>query len=333
MHTLNAKTDAEIDRIFLGGQRIQAAIGMDAEKLLKVIDLPIDISAIEIFIASARTEFDFAAGVSSVMKLGTDPANQTGTATEMQLKEGKSRNRLDDVALSAVTEFLRLTRHVVRRVHKVLGDSGFMQLAYRVCGHDAANLDRLFPSMSGIWEEFTYENALSLGVEGPIMSAQIDAKLGLYASVMDQRAAARASLESLGFPNPDELLVGGADPMRPEDEHIQFAQGNWVEPRLDENIVEHWVKHTAFLQGLQSGQSGLNPDDAQLALQNLLPHLQQTQANIQAMVELQGLSAGGAMPGPSHQNGTNRVNAERQASARANNMVSAQTAQAPPEAT
>lgn len=292
------KTMDEFKRLFQPNAIIPKTPGADPNQIIKAVEVSGDIRAIENVIAMLKNEHEFITGITSAIKTG-QAQTQTRTATELNMQAAQSRSRLDDIVVGMSKEIYRMIKDMIHEYWDKEGKEGFIQLAIKVSGLNADEIREQIHSVDDLWEEYHLENPVTMGRNRDQLAAAITSSFAAYggAQVFDPIKTASLALQFSGLPRPAEILIEGSESSDPDTEHDQMAQGTWIKPKMNEQIMEHIAEHRNVLQAIMSGNRAALPPNLQklrdenlevLAAQ-LEPHLRQTESNFNTMIQQQAL--------------------------------------------
>ena len=120
------------------------------------------------------------------------------------------------------------------------------------------------------------------------VSTYVQMAAGAFAQIADMRELGLRILRETGTPDPEKIFPGGDNPvMDPEDEHRMLLQGRKPRVNAQENLVEHFAAHQAFVQNTLPNIPGVSAEIFLLANQ----HLAETFAALQ-LQQSQGAGQG-----------------------------------------
>lgn len=295
------KTMKQINRLLNSNQLVEVPPGGDVAKGLVPYQLP-DNQLIDARIAGLKASFDEVVGVNSLQKNGVEGGGADQTATELTLKDNRSRSRLDDTVLGMAETLQNAARFIITRMKDHLGLDGLAKVARRVSGLNALHFERLaLTAGDDFLDEYVCRHPMILGEKAQKTAEALMAAYNTWGvpagGNMDPDKTYEAFMQAQGYPNPQGLLISGGEPIEdPEEEHALMAQGTYVEPSPRENFDRHLSSHLPMLQALRSGQVPIPPDVAEMIATQLEDHIEKTMG-LQAVAMEQAMMAAGGPPG------------------------------------
>lgn len=292
------------------GQHAQTSgPGADPEHLVHWIQLP-EVKNVMELVGLYIHQFEVATGITPAAK-GRATANETGTATELQLQTGQAHMDIRQAIRANYLELKRLITDIWEDTLHYGEEDEVLDYMTRVTGMDATKIRQVIPHVGDIEEQLEITHPLTAGQDPAVISQLVLQAYQLWPDQIDPRKASLAMLEAGGYPQA-ELLMRDQVIRSPQDEIAQMEQGNWLDPQVGENYEQHIQAHQAAL--MQAEQrvnnalaAGEEPDPTDEMYLSLGPkHIEDTLTLLQVqqqqmLMEQQMMGQMGAGGGPSVQ--------------------------------
>lgn len=244
-------------------------------------------------IAAYKDEFEQATGVLPTIKHGSSNEQTLG---ELQINQQRSQARLHGIVAAILVEDMRLSKSMIEDQYGLRGKDDFNDWIIKVGGRAGMNMEGVFESIDGLWEDVDLIPAASFFRDRTLLTQSIKEAWALFGGPQkfDVDKTARLFLEGGGMANAETILLPGYQPMSPEDKHKQLAQGNWIEPQTNmplQEVMLHLEADKAMMRAIIQHQSGFNPKEAQVLFDQLIkiiPIEQRMQENMLRILTAMG---------------------------------------------
>mgnify|MGYP001105893931 CR=1 FL=1 len=212
-------------------------------------------------IGALRQEFEATTGVLAAAK-GMDRASGTGTLGEIQFNDQKSQTVLSDLVVQQARELCRLIKCMIEDVLFFMGREKFLAYAREVAGYLSADLETLLtPSETDekadeydLEEQFQVVHPVLATADNAVIATVIERLFQVFGpqdTTLDRKKCAKVIFEINGIRNGEDLLTQKRDPLAPEEEAKQLAEGNWIAPVEGEDFATHLAFHQGMLTMVQ----------------------------------------------------------------------------------
>ena len=300
----------EIAKLCRPGGRMPAEANLKPEDFLKLFEAFEPKDAINVLLSQLKVEYELVTGVSAVSK----GLNQSKTATQDQIAQQETQNRLNDVVVGISREARRLIWDVIRDRIDMEGLEAYLAFAMEAAGRSADEIETYIESAESLERDIKIDHPLTTGRDRAVMGQGIlNYKASAPPGLHDEEAVAKLYYATIGIPKSQKLFNAKFKPITPQKEHQHLREGTNVSPNIQEDVLGHEGAHkielqkaTMELQAMQSGLMPVSPEDlaAQEAyVMKLQFHLMATEQikpmalQFQMQMAMATAGLGGAQPG------------------------------------